>query len=355
MNDTQISVRIDALHQCMAACLRALGHADQDAARMAEVFLDSELRGYDDHGAVMVEAYAGWVRSGASDPRGKLEVVRETATSVLLEANRGNGPSAATEAMRRAMVKAREHGLGCAGVRNSGHFVAAAPYVEMAARDGLVGFACANTTALTAAPGSTSRIFGTNPLAYGIPAARHEPLLFDMATSAIAGGKVRMAAAAGKRLPEGVLLDVDGSPTTDPNAYLRGGAILPMGGEQSGHKGFGLAMVVDALSGALTGAGFALSAGIAANKAGEGRLFLVIDPEMFMPRDEFARRIDQLIDQVKAAKRQPGVDEIWVPGERGLRRRAELRAAGVLPLVPATWASLERTASGLGVPRPTRV
>jgi ureidoglycolate dehydrogenase (NAD+) len=290
------------------------------------------------------------MRSGAMNPAPNVTVVRETATGVLLDGDRGCGAIASTEAMRRAIAKAREHGLACAGLRNSGHFIAAAPYVEMAAREGLIGFACANVTPLMAPLGGLTRTFGTNPLAYAFPAKAHDPVVFDMATSATAGFKVRLAALQGKEMAPGLILDGAGRPTTDPKAYVDGGFILPVGGEHAMHKGFGLALVVDALAGVLTGAGFALSAGVTHGK--EGQFFLALDPGMFLDRDEFVARMDSQIEQVKAAARQPGTDEILVPGERGQRRRRHYLTQGTLPLGDVTWQTLEKTCGELGVALP---
>jgi LDH2 family malate/lactate/ureidoglycolate dehydrogenase len=344
------TVLIVALQECLEACLRALGSPHAQATRIAEVLLDGELRGYDDHGAFFIGELAGWMRSGAMNPAPRVSVLRETPVSVLLDADRGCGAVGATEAMQRCIEKAGQTGLACAGLQNSGHFIAAAPYAEMAARAGLIGFVCANVTPLMAPSGGLSRTFGTNPLAYAFPAASHDPVVFDMATSATAGFKVRLAALAGKSLPEGLILDAAGEPTTDPKQYLAGGLILPVGGEHAAHKGYGLAMVVDALAGVLTGAGFARGAGVTDGK--EGQFFLALDPELFLPREEFLRRMDDQIEQTKAAQPLPGVGEIFVPGERGQRRRRQLIAGQTVPLGDVTWQTLARTCADLGVPLP---
>jgi LDH2 family malate/lactate/ureidoglycolate dehydrogenase len=344
------TVRIVALQACLEACLRALSCPPADATRIAEVLLDGELRGYDDHGAFFIGELAGWMKSGAMNPAPRVTVVRETPVSVLLDADRGCGAIGATEAMRRCVEKARQAGLACAGLRNSAHFIAAAPYVELAAREGLIGFACANVTPLMAPTGGKTRTLGTNPLAYAFPAGSHDPLVFDMASSATAGFKVRLAALAGKTLPPGLILDAAGRPTTDPRDYLGGGLILPVGGEHAAHKGFGLATVVDALAGVLTGAGFARAAGVTDGK--EGQFFLALDPELFLPRAEFLRRMDEQIEQIKAAEPLPGVDEVFVPGERGQRRRRTLLAQQTVPLGTVTWQTLEKTCADLGVPLP---
>jgi LDH2 family malate/lactate/ureidoglycolate dehydrogenase len=344
------TVRIADLQSCLEACLATLGCPSDQGTRIAEVLVDGELRGYDDHGAFFIGELAGWMRSGAMNPAPDVRVLRETPSSVLLDGDRGCGVVGSTEAMRRAIAKARETGLACAGLNNSGHFIAAAPFVEMAAQAGLVGFACANVTPLMSPPGGKTRTLGTNPLAYAFPAERHDPVIFDMATSATAGFKVRLAALRGDQMAAGLILDASGHPTTDPQHYLKGGFILPVGGEHAMHKGFGLALVVDALAGVLTGANFGRDAAVSDGK--EGQFFLAIDPEVFMPAAEYRARMDSLIEQVKATEPLPGTGEILVPGERGQRRRRELLAAGTVPLGDVTWQTMEKTCADLGVSPP---
>jgi len=201
--------------------------------------------------------------------------------------------------------------------------------------------------------GGRTRTFGTNPLAYAFPAAAHDPLIFDMASSATAGFKVRLAALAGETMAPGLIVDATGEPTTNPQDYLDGGLILPLGGEQAGHKGYGLAMVVDALAGVLIGASFARDAGVTQGK--EGQFFMVIDPELFLPGEDFLRRMDEQIEQAKGAERLPGVTEIFVPGERGQRRRRALIAKNTVPLGDVTWKALEQACAGLDVGLPPLV
>ncbi|HEV2125764.1 MAG TPA: Ldh family oxidoreductase [Chloroflexota bacterium] len=341
-------VNIADLRHFLETCLKRLGVPDGQQAEIVNVLLDGELRGYDDHGAFFIGELAAWMRGGQMNPAPQVKVERESSTSVLLDGDRGCGVIGSREAMRRIIAKAKAHGMACAGLRNSGHFIAAAPYVEQAAHEGLIGFACANVTPLMAPPGGKTRTFGTNPLAYGFPAGQYDPVVFDMATSATAGFKVRLAALQGKQMAPGLILDKSGEPTTDPQEYVDGGLILPVGGEHAAHKGFGLALVVDALAGVLTGAQFGRNAGVFNGK--EGQFFFAIDPEVFLPREEFAQRMDEQIQQVKAGETLNGVDEILVPGERGQRRRRHFQEQGTVPLGDVTWQTMEKVCAELGVP-----
>jgi LDH2 family malate/lactate/ureidoglycolate dehydrogenase len=250
--------------------------------------------------------------------------------------------------MRWCIERARErNGMAVAAVRDW-QLLVAGPYARLAADAGLIGFACTNFIALVAPPGGRTAVFGTNPLAYGLPAGRHEPLVLDVATSMAAMQKVRLAAQQGVQMPEGVILDHAGSPTTDPNVFLEGGLMAPLGHPHSPHKGFGLALLVDALAGVLSGAGFAQ--GVAED--GPGNFFWALDVEAFMPREEFLARMDAQIDQIKHGERLPGIEELFVPGERGRRRYLELTASGVVPLTPASWQMLTTTCNSLDAELP---
>jgi LDH2 family malate/lactate/ureidoglycolate dehydrogenase len=187
-------------------------------------------------------------------------------------------------------------------------------------RGGLIGFACTNFNALVAPPGGRTPVLGTNPLAYALPAERHAPVVFDVAT-------------------------------TDPAAFFAGGSLAPLGSPHAPHKGFGLSLVIDALSGVLTGSGF--GQGVAAGAP--GNLLWALDVEGLIPREEFLARMDALIDQVQQGERAPGVAELVVPGERGERRHHELSERGVVPLEPASWQTLAAGCETLGVPLPSLV
>lgn len=337
---------LPALVEALERCLLHYEAPPEHAARVAEILMDCELRGYDDHGVSFLGSIAGWYRAGALNPKPAVRVLREDRAGILLDGDSGCGAIAATEAMRRCIAAAREHGMAAAGIQRSGHFIAAAPYAAMAAGAGMIGFASSNTPPLMAPSGGLTPTLGTNPMAYAVPAGQHDPVVMDMATSATAGFKVRMAAKEGRTLEEGLITDAEGSPTTDPNDFVNGGLILPAGG----YKGYGLAMVVDALAGVLTGAGFALGGGVTKGKCGQ--FLWALDVELFMPRAEFAARVDHQIDEIKASRKKAGVQEIFVPGERGQRRRRELQASGAVPLNEIGWRVLEDECARAGVPVP---
>jgi LDH2 family malate/lactate/ureidoglycolate dehydrogenase len=191
-------------------------------------------------------------------------------------------------------------------------------------------------------------VLGTNPFAYALPAQRHHPVVLDVATTVSSMQKVRVAAQQGLSMPEGVIFDHDGRSITDPRAFLQGGLLAPLGTPHAPHKGFGLALFIDALSGVLSGASFAR--GVA--DGAPGAFLWALDVEAFLPRQEFLQRMDAQLDQIKQGERLPGVDELLLPGERGQRRYLDLTARGVVPLAQASWQLLATGCESLAVPLP---
>jgi LDH2 family malate/lactate/ureidoglycolate dehydrogenase len=349
--DRTRTVRIDDLRRTLAGVFEGLGLVSEDAGELGGLLIDSELRGHPDHGVAALSTLAKLYREGTLNPRPRVRVLSETQGALLLDGNRGCGPTAPTRAMRWCIERARERkGIAVAAVRDW-QIVVAAPYVRLAAEAGLIGFACTNYIPLVAPPGGRTAVFGTNPFAYGLPAGRHLPVVLDIATTVSSMQKVRVAAQEGRPTQEGVIFDRDGRPITDPGAFLAGGLMAPLGYPLVPHKGFGLAMVIDALAGVLSGAGFAQGV---ANRA-PGNFLWALDTEAFLPRAEFLARMDAQIDQIKQGERLPGVDELLVPGERGQRRYLELTARGEVPLAAASWQALVTSCESVGAPLPTAI
>ena len=310
--------------------------------------MESELRGHPDHGVAALGVLAGFYRDGNLNPRPQVRVLHETEGAILLDGDRGCGPGAPTRAMRWCIERARERkGMAVAAIRDW-QLLVAAPYARLAAEAGLIGFACTNFIPTVAPPGGRTAVFGTNPFAYGLPARRHLPVVLDVATTVSSMQKVRVAAQQGEPMPEGVIFDHAGRPITDPGEFLTGGLMAPLGSPHAPHKGFGLALFIDALGGVLSGAGFAR--GVAGGAP--GNFLWALDVEAFLPRQEFLARMDAQLDQIKQGERLPGVDELLVPGERGQRRYLDLTARGVVPLAPASWLMLAASCESLAAPLP---
>jgi LDH2 family malate/lactate/ureidoglycolate dehydrogenase len=341
-------VRIDDLHRCLSTAFERLGLTAAGADELAGLLVDSELRGHPDHGIAALEVLTTFYRDGKLNPRPNVRVLRESDGALLLDGDRGCGPGAPARAMRWCIEHARERkGMAVAGVRNW-QLLVAAPYARLAAEAGLIGFACTNFTPFVAPPGGRTAVFGTNPMAYAIPAERHPPVVLDIATTVGSVQKVRAAARQGQRMPDGVIFDGTGRSITDPDEFLTGGLMASLGHPLVPHKGFGLALLVDALSGVLSGAGFAR--GMATGSP--GNFLWALDIEAFLPRREFLQRMDTQLDDVKGGERLPGVGELVVPGERGERRYRDLTARGVVPVSPPTWQVMVNSCNSLAVPLP---
>jgi LDH2 family malate/lactate/ureidoglycolate dehydrogenase len=244
-----------------------------------------------------------------------MSVLRETAVSTLYDGGNNTGMLTLHHAAKAAIVKAAAHGIALVGLTNSWQSGRSAHYVEMIAAADLVAIHTASSSRAVAPFGGARPALGTNPIAFGLPTARG-PVIFDMGTSAFMMTEVMLRERMGQTLPEGVALDQAGAPTTDP-ALARLGALLPFGG----HKGFGLALMVQAL-GLLSGAALDL-------EGDNGFLFVVFKPDLLMPLDGFKREVTALIDRVKATPRQAGVDEIRIPSERAFRNRARALREGI--------------------------
>ena len=322
-------VRIDDLRRCLAGAFERLDLPPDDADALAGLLIDSELRGHPDHGVAALGLLNELYTGGKLNPRPRVRVLRETEGALLVDGDRGCGPGPPMDAMRWCIERARERqGMAVATVRDW-QFLVGAPYVRLAAEAGLIGFACTKFIPLVAPPGGRTPVLGTNPFAYGLPAGRHSPVVLDVATTSVAMQKGRIAAAAGAPMPEGLIFDREGRPTTDPAAFF---TLAPLGSPHAPHKGFGLALLIEALSGA---------------SDDPGTFMWALDVEALQPREEFLARMDALIDQIKDSG-----DEVVLPGERGARRHAELTARGVAELAPASWQILSARCEALGVPLP---
>ena len=351
--DVARTVRIEDLQACLQAALEKLDMPSDHAAGLAALLVDTELRGHPDPGAAMLHYLKEVFQAGRYNPRPKITTVSETDSALLLEGDFGVGTVATGRAMAWCVERARERrGIAMAGVRHW-QFITGGYYVRMATDAGLIGLACLNATPMVAPPGGRQAAYGTNPFAYGVPAASHPPIILDMSTTNAAALKMRLAAQTGSPVAPNLVLDRAGEPSTSPFDFLEGGTMAPLGFPAAPHKGFALGLLVDTLGGVLTGAGF--SFGVAGERTDNGAFLLAIDPEAYMPRDQFMARVDQQIELLKGAERREGAEPLVLPGERSHQRQAALRARGVAPLSEASWRALSSSCDGLGVPLPDAV
>lgn len=313
------------LDRFTAQVLERLGLPPEDARAAAEVLGQANLRGVDTHGTGLLPAYVQRIRSGMVNPRPNMRVLRETAAALVVDADGALGQVSSRWAMELAIAKAREAGVAWVNVVNSNHHGALAFYALMAAQQDMLGLVTTTTSANTAPWGGKEPVVGNNPLAVAAPAGRHRPLVLDMAMSLFANGKVRLALDRGQPLPEGLAMDPEGEPTTDPTKVA---ALFPFGA----YKGSGLSMMLGIMAGVLVGApftGYPRGSKTGAGPSEIAHLMVAVDISAFDDVADFKERVDAVIDRWKATATRPGFEEVLVPGEPEWRRVEERRSRGV--------------------------
>jgi LDH2 family malate/lactate/ureidoglycolate dehydrogenase len=308
-----VLVRPADLERFCGDVLAQVGLAREDAACAATAMVEADLRGVHTHGAALLPSYVSKLRANGINPRPRVRTLRETASTVLQDGDHGLGHVLASRAMVLAMERAAVTGIAAVGVRNASHFGAAASYSMLALRRQQIGIASCNTVACMPPPGGVAPRLGNNPISVAVPAGRHAPIVLDMALSTVAWGKIAQAARRGEKIPLGWALDLNGNPTTDPMEGMRG-LLIPAGGV----KGYGLAVVVEALAGVLTGARFGTDVphpDQVDHPEMIGFFLAAVDVRAFTPLDTFIGRVDALVDQIKSATPAPEATGIFLPGE----------------------------------------
>ncbi|MCS0496536.1 Ldh family oxidoreductase [Ancylobacter sp. MQZ15Z-1] len=326
----------------------ANGLPEADAAIVARCLVRADLRGVDTHGLQYLSHYLKRVRSGLINPRPALALEKATPVAAALDGQNAFGFVTSTFAMDGAIGMAREFGVGLVAVRNSTHFGMAANYALQAVEAGYIALVATNASRAMPPWGGRAALFGTSPFAAGAPGGSEIPYVLDMSPAVAARGKIRKAARHGQEIPLGYALDKEGRPTTDPNAALDGGVVLPIGGP----KGSAISMLMDILGGVFSGAAFA---GAVANQFEDferpqnvGHFFLAIRPGLFVTEEAFRARMDELVRTVHGAPLAEGFDEILMPGELEGRLEAERLAHGV-PYSSTDLARIQAEAAAVGL------
>jgi LDH2 family malate/lactate/ureidoglycolate dehydrogenase len=339
---------IDAhrLTAAVAAIFVASGIRNEDAAIAAEDLVAADLEGLASHGVMLLPMYIERIAKGSVSRKSAGEVVSDRGCAIVVDAGNALGQLTARQAVELAVARAREIGMASVAVRNGFHFGTAGRYARMMAAENCVGIVLSNTRPLMPALGGAEAMVGNNPIAIALPSAGAFPVEADMALSATAMGKIRLAAAAGQSIPADWAIDSEGRPTTDPAAAIKG-MLLPA----AGPKGFGLAFVVDLLCGGLSdgsvGAGVRPLYGDPAQPYRCSHFFLAIHAGHFPVGDRFAERVRDEALRVSASKRAPSVERIYAPGELLAATREKNR--GVCRLDAQTIKSLITTAASVGL------
>ncbi|WNV74047.1 Ldh family oxidoreductase [Geodermatophilus sp. DSM 44513] len=339
-----------ALREFGTGVLTALGVPGDDAALVADSLVQADLWGHGSHGLLRLPWYAARLRSGAMHAATDPVVLADTGPLVALDGRDGVGQVLTDRARALATERAARFGVGVVGVRDSNHFGTAMWFTRRAARDGFVALLTTNASPAMAPWGGREKRVGTNPWSIAAPGPDGRVLAVDVANTAVARGKVHLAASRGEPIPASWALTADGAPTTDPAEALLG-VVLPM----AGHKGYAIAVMMDVLSGALTGS--AVGTGVhgpyePGTRSGAGHLFLALDPGAFGDRAGYEARVGQLVEEVSSVPLAQGVQQVFLPGEVEDRAEAAALAAGGVVLARDALAELRRLGEQTGIPFP---
>lgn len=327
------------LRRCIEDIYAVAGVPAEEAKIVAGHQIEASLMGHDSHGPVRTPSYVHLIEEGRIVPGASLEVLEDNPGSLLVDGHWGLGFVITERALDLALAKARTVGVAGLSVRRQGHVGRLGAYTQRAAGEGMVALMMADSGRgpKGVVPfGGSDRRLGTNPLSIALPADVPGNIVVDMATSAVAGGKVRYAQSSGAEVPRGWLVDKDGRPTTDPSDYFSGGALLPLGGDQA-HKGYALSFAVESLAAVLSGIGFGADPDGFHN---DGILIVLLNVAMFRSLEGFRDEMRQFVEYIKASPPAPGHEEVLYPGELEQQRRAQRLVDGI-PVPEKVWDQLQ--------------
>jgi hydroxycarboxylate dehydrogenase B len=344
-----MSIAAAPLRDLVQTIFERAGSNAAESEAVADHLIEANLMGHDSHGVIRVAPYIELLRSGKWAANRHIEIVKDAGAVVVVDGGQGIGQVIAKEAVDLGIERARAHGVAVVGVRHSGHMGRIGAWAEQAAAAGLVSLHFVNTTGfgIQVAPfGGTDRRLSVNPIALGVPRPGKEPLIHDMSTGTIAAGKIRVARNKGELLPDGAIIDNRGRPTRDPEAFFTDppGALTTA----AGHKGYGLALFVEVLAGALTGGGSGHPGSPTADRPINNLLSILIDPERMAGSQVLAADLERLCAYVTASPPARPGGEVLLPGEIERRTKAERLAHGI-PLDPNTLAQLRGAARAVGL------
>ena len=340
-------VSAEKLMEIAEGLLLAAGASQEEAKTIAKYNIGANLVGHDSHGIILIPTYIDRIKVGHIVPQAPWTITQETDTTTVVDGNWGFGYHVSDKAMRYTIEKAKKQNVAACTVFRQSHVGRLASYPLMAAAEGMIAMITADSgrspKAVAPFGGAQARL-GTNPICFAVPSNLEGPLVFDMATSAAAAGKINVATARGEQVPSGWLIDKDGKPSTDPKVLKSGGALLPLGGAE-GYKGTGLAAIVEIFSGLLTGLGFGVEP---TGRHNDGCFMAVFKVSAFRDLNTFKQEVTDFANYLKATPPAEGFKEIFYPGEVEFRKEKERRANGV-PVEDATWRKLKDLASSYGL------
>ncbi len=341
--ETRPYVPWELMNAFLIDAFQGYGVPESDAAICADVLLESDRRGIESHGCNRFKPiYIDRIVNGTLLPVTKVEIVKETPTTLVMDAHDGMGMVASHQMMERLLEKARACGMAGGAIRNSTHYGIAGYWSGMAAKEGMIGITGTNARPSIAPTFGVENMMGTNPLTFSLPTDEEFPFCLDCATSIVQRGKIEYYAREGKDTPAGMVVSRDGSAMTDSQAILRAlvdgtAALAPLGGigeELAGYKGYGYAAVVEILSAALAGGQF-MKALTGLSPEGKpqmyhlGHFFFVVDPDAFVGREAFRKTAGDICRALRSSQRAPGCGRIYTAGEKEYLTWLERRDKGV--------------------------
>jgi LDH2 family malate/lactate/ureidoglycolate dehydrogenase len=338
-------IAAERLQKIGAALLFGAGASREEADTVARGCVNANLAGHDSHGIILIPSYVERIKVGHIVPGAPFKIVQESPTTTVIDGHWGFGFVVNEKAMRLTIEKAKSANVAAATVFRQSHVGRLGAYPLMAAQAGMIGIATADSgrSPKAVAPfGGREARLGTNPISIAVPSDLPGPLCLDMATSAVAVGKLTLAQARGEKIPLGWIVDSEGKHTTDPARFRPGGALLPLGGTE-GYKGSGLAVIVEILCGLLTGLGFGVEP---SGRHNDGCFLAVFKVDAFRPLAEFKREVAEFARYLKETPLSEGSTGVFYPGEVEHLREQERRNSGI-EIEDATWKKLRTLASEL--------
>jgi uncharacterized oxidoreductase len=336
----------EPLRELVSAVFAANGSDQAEAELIGDHLVEANLAGHDSHGVIRTPIYIRWLRSGDVVANRKIKIESDLNSLAMVDGQQGYGQAIGKQVVELGLKKCKQHGAGVIALRNSGHLGRIGHWAELAADAGCVSLHFVNTSGLgmfVVPEGGIEPRLSVNPITIGVPVEGRPHVVLDMAAAAAAEGKLKVARNAGKMVPDNWILDANGQPTNDPNAFYGPpmGSILPI----AGHKGYGLCFMIELLAGALTGSGCSQAG---KSRLEQGMLSIFVDPSHVAPERFFSEDVARYIDFVKSAKTRTAGDRILVPGELEAERKTQRTQDGI-DLDDNTWQQIVDAASESGV------
>ena len=340
------TVQAARLNQISRTLLEATGTPAEEAEIVSRHCIEANLAGHDSHGIIQIPTYIDRVKVGHIVPGAPWVITQESPTTTVVDGHWGFGYVATERAMKLTIEKAKKQNVAACTVFRQGHIGRLASYPLMAQKEGLFAMITADSgrSPKHVAPyGGAKARLGTNPISFAVPSNLEGPLFLDMATSAVAAGKISLAIARGQSIPEGWIVDGQGKATTDPKKFKPDGALLPLGGSE-GYKGYGLASMVEIFAGLLTGLGYGIEP---TGRHNDGCFMAVFNVAAFRDLSVFKQEVTEFAHYLKSTPPAEGFSQVYYPGEIEHLKEVERKRDGI-PVEDSTWAALKKLADETG-------